>query len=1090
MATEGPCSLIVNKDVLFGTESGSGKGGKGDRGTGIKVEEIRKKLETGNVEQKIDAMKQIIVATVNGERYPQLLMVIIRFVMPESDHYLKKLLFAYWECVEKVDPKTGKLRPEMILVCNLLLRDITHPNEYICGTTLRLLTRIRDGEIVESLVPAVCSALQHRHAYVRRNAVWALCTIHQNWQHMVPNAADLVLKLLETETDATTVRNALIMLYKCAPERAVAYIGTILDQVVGGGSGSGGGSGVASGESVQLIVVNILYRVCKVGCTQAERARYIACVAELLGSPVCSNTVKIEAAGTLLALSSAPSSVKSAALAYIDLLVNESDNNVKLVVLGRVAEVARRYTFVMQDVVMDLLRALACPVLDVRRKTLAIALDLVAEKNVAAVVAFLKRELARSLAAPAYRQLVVQAIHQCAVRFPVVAADVVHVLMDYIQDPEAAAPSTAAAAAAAAAGGGATSSYDVIAFVREAVEKYPALRAGIIARLADSLPRIRSSKVFRAALWVLGEYAESPKDLAAAFAALRDALRDIPRVITEKEDAEAAAKQQQQQQKEQEEKKDESTATTTTTPKKTNVRVLADGTYASQAAVIEQDSAAATTSSSSSSSADAQSGSGKAMTVSMEARKKSPLLGLLMDGDHFLAAVVAYTVAKLAVKIGQAKEEKEEKKEEEESSVKKNRVNAEAILALAQLLRLGTSRVVPRAMDTDSRARIVLCINALADPAHPARALIVSPASRRAFVSLLDEQASAQKRAAEADGAFPTSTSSPLNKASGKVRGERQSDDLIRIRQLTARTRTTTNGDDGDGDDENADDSDDVAAAAAGAAAAGNGDDVIALAKLDQARGSDADSASARLNRVVQLTGFGDPLYAEAFVYVHQYDIVLDVVVTNQTNVTLQEVTLELSTLGDLRLFERPAAVTIAPGMTARVRAGLKVSSTETGTIFGNLVFELSGQSVTQVTADRNCVPLSEIRIDIIDYIRPATCTDIKFRQMWAEFEWENKIAVASAPFPTVSEYLRHIVEITSMNCLTPQSALAGDCNFLSANLYARSVFGEDALINVSVEAANGKVSGFVRIRSKTQGIALSLGDKIVQYQAKKDSKK
>lgn len=55
-----------------------------------------------------------------------------------------------------------------------------------------------------------------------------------------------------------------------------------------------------------------------------------------------------------------------------------------------------------------------------------------------------------------------------------------------------------------------------------------------------------------------------------------------------------------------------------------------------------------------------------------------------------------------------------------------------------------------------------------------------------------------------------------------------------------------------------------------------------------------------------------------------------------------------------------------------------------------------------------------------------------------------------------------------------------------AANLYAMSVFGEDALVNVSVEKksdADGKLSGHVRIRSKTQGIALSLGDRITLVQ-------
>lgn len=53
-------------------------------------------------------------------------------------------------------------------------------------------------------------------------------------------------------------------------------------------------------------------------------------------------------------------------------------------------------------------------------------------------------------------------------------------------------------------------------------------------------------------------------------------------------------------------------------------------------------------------------------------------------------------------------------------------------------------------------------------------------------------------------------------------------------------------------------------------------------------------------------------------------------------------------------------------------------------------------------------------------------------------------------------------------------------CSLLS------SVFGEDALVNVSVEKKDdndGKLAGYIRIRSKTQGIALSLGDRITSVQ-------
>lgn len=57
--------------------------------------------------------------------------------------------------------------------------------------------------------------------------------------------------------------------------------------------------------------------------------------------------------------------------------------------------------------------------------------------------------------------------------------------------------------------------------------------------------------------------------------------------------------------------------------------------------------------------------------------------------------------------------------------------------------------------------------------------------------------------------------------------------------------------------------------------------------------------------------------------------------------------------------------------------------------------------------------------------------------------------------------------------CYVSTQALTGDCGFLAANLYARSIFGEDALANLSIEKALGDesspVQGHIRIRAKTQ---------------------
>lgn len=57
----------------------------------------------------------------------------------------------YWECAQKCDEQ-GELKPEMILVCNAILNNLKHANEYIRGCTLRFLSKITEEEILEPLV--------------------------------------------------------------------------------------------------------------------------------------------------------------------------------------------------------------------------------------------------------------------------------------------------------------------------------------------------------------------------------------------------------------------------------------------------------------------------------------------------------------------------------------------------------------------------------------------------------------------------------------------------------------------------------------------------------------------------------------------------------------------------------------------------------------------------------------------------------------------------------------------------------------------------------------------------------------------------
>lgn len=151
----------------------------------------------------------------------------------------------------------------------------------------------------------------------------------------------------------------------------------------------------------------------------------------------------------------------------------------------------------------------------------------------------------------------------------------------------------------------------------------------------------------------------------------------------------------------------------------------------------------------------------------------------------------------------------------------------------------------------------------------------------------------------------------------------------------------------------------------------------------------------------------------------------------------------------------------LAPNDFANIKANVKVASTENGIIFGNIVYDIAGS-----TSDRNVVVLNDIHIDIMDYIVPASCTETEFRSMWAEFEWENKVSVNTS-LTDLMGYLNSLLASTNMKCLTPDKALQGECGFMAANLYAKSIFGEDALANVSLEKNFNKpeapVTGHIR---------------------------
>jgi coatomer subunit beta len=786
----------------------------------------------------------------NGEKFPpNMLMIVIRYCLPSNDHQIKKLLLIFWEIVPKRGPD-GKLLHEMILVCDSYRRDLQHPNEFLRGSTLRFLCKLKEPELLEPLMPAIRVCLEHRHSYVRRNAVLAIFKIFVNFEFLIPDAPELILDFLSREADASCKRNAFLMLIHLDQKKALDYLNSCLDQIGG------------FNDILQLVIVELIYKVCI--ANPSERSRFIRAIYNLLNTS-SSASVRYEAAATLVTLSQAPTALRAAANCFIDICIKESDNNVKLIVLDRLIALkdsASGAERVLQDSLMDILRILNVATdLEVKQKILNLGLDLVSSRNVEELVQLLKKEILKTQnesqgsneETNKYRQLLVGTLHSICLKYPDVSNsnNLLSTMFELLtnQDDE-------------------TTAILVIVFTREFIMKNVNQKNNIISRILEVFPSIRNVKVHRGLIWILGEFCdENEFQIQEAMSVIKGSIGEIPIVGSELRKLEDGIE------------KEESVTVTSATPAKL---VTADGSYATQSAL--------------------------SVSTKIEKTVNVPALrSYLLNGEFFIGTALANCLVKLALRFKQV------------VGVGKltNAFLAESMIILTSILHLGKSKLINQTINEDDYERIALCLMILTN--------ICSENGINADIQYLLNTIFLAEMRSSLDSML-SSNKSEQEEAKNELRAKKnksvESDDHLSFSQLMSKNSETLEN------------QFDVSLSQA----IGGNVGPTATTALGQKGSNVADLLSAsKLSKVTQLTGFSDPVYAECYVNVNQYDICLDVLIVNQSSDTLQNCTLELATLGDLKLVEKPQPLVLAPHDFANIKASVKVASTENGIIFGNI---------------------------------------------------------------------------------------------------------------------------------------------------------
>ena len=99
-------------------------------------------------------------------------------------------------------------------------------------------------------------------------------------------------------------------------------------------------------------------------------------------------------------MTTSPTAIKIAIQSYLNLLADQNDNNVKLIVLGKITELRAKYSKLLEDYVSDILNTIneeqMISSLEINQKVLELTTELASPRNIKEIIAFLEKEIIRA----------------------------------------------------------------------------------------------------------------------------------------------------------------------------------------------------------------------------------------------------------------------------------------------------------------------------------------------------------------------------------------------------------------------------------------------------------------------------------------------------------------------------------------------------------------------------------------------------------------------------------------------------------------------------------------------------------------------
>lgn len=487
--------------------------------------EIRLKhnIEGDDLDACRNSIEELLQNLLDGEKFPNnLLMSVInryqqmnRFTSGATgsqDKRIKKLLYILWECLPKRGAD-GRFLDRMVMVCGAFDKDLKHPNQYVCGSVLKALSKTQEPEVIAELVHSIERCLEWSHAYQRKNAVLAIARIYKNFPDLYPSAPKLIAEYLMKENDDECKRAALQALLSIAPEEAKSFLHSCNIPDIH-----------CMNASIQLLFVEYIQKLFKRNAEEGEM--YLTILTSLIKSS-SSPSVRYQAATALMKFSKNPIAVKVAAACFIDICAKDSDNNVKLIALDSLINLKRvsGAERVLRNSIMDILCVLQTATdLELNEKILKLSLDLLSPINVGEVVVALRQEIKKMQETNVlgtqqetvkYRRLLVDTIHKIADRFPnsIVEFEMLDTLFDLLICSSI----------------GERTSQRIILLFKVFMNENSTYQSKVIKKIQDCFNLVKdNSSIHYGFLQLLGDFSETKEQIEKSFKVIKESLGELP----------------------------------------------------------------------------------------------------------------------------------------------------------------------------------------------------------------------------------------------------------------------------------------------------------------------------------------------------------------------------------------------------------------------------------------------------------------------------------------------------------------------------------------------------------------------------------